>query len=188
MTNNIQTATKIQIISDALVLCGEKPLNSLSDNRYGATVGSNLFELLYENEIQSNRWRFSCNKAQLSRLAASPLNEWTYAYQLPSDMLLPIGCYPRQDYEIYGTRVYTNASTFALEYQFKPDVSLVPAYFNLLMVYQMAQNMIKPITESDSAVAIMNKAYTRQRNVALFADSQGRPNKAIVDSPFTDVR
>lgn len=185
---SIQTATKIKMISDGLILCGEKPLNSLSDDRYGATVGSNLFELLYENEIQSNRWRFACNKKQLNRLADSPLNEWQYAFQLPSDMLLPLGVYPRVEYEIYADRVYTNNTTFALEYLFKPDVNKVPAYFNLLMVYQLAANMIKPITESDNAATLMAKAYTRQRGVAMFADAQGRPNKAIVDSPFTNVR
>lgn len=184
----IQTATKIQMISDALILCGEKPLNSLSDNRYGATVGSNLFELLYESEIQSNRWRFACTKKQLGRLTSSPLNEWQYAFQLPPEMLLPLGAYPRVNYEIYGDHVYTNETAFALEFMFKPDVNKVPAYFNLLMVYQLAANMIKPITESDNAAQLMAKAYTRQRGVAMFADAQGRPNKAIVDSPFTDVR
>lgn len=176
------------MISDALILCGEKPLNALSDIRYGATVGSALFETLYENEIQANRWRFSCNKVQLSRLVSSPLNEFRYAFQLPADMLLPLGCYPRVNYEIYGDRVYTNSTTFALEYQFKPDVSKVPAYFNLLMVYALAANMIKPITESDNAATLMSKAYARQKGIAAFADAQGRPNKAIVDSPFTDIR
>lgn len=185
---SIQTATKIKMISDALVLCGEKPLNSLSDNRYGATVGANLFELLYENELQTNRWRFNCTKKQLSRLTASPLNEWQYAFQKPSDCLLPVGSYPRVNYEIYGNHIYTNQATFALEYQFKPDVSELPAYFNLLMVYDLAQNMIKPITESDTAVTLMNKAYARQRALAQFADAQARPNKPIVDSPFTDIR
>lgn len=184
----IQTATKIKMISDALILCGEQPLNTLSDQRYGATVGSNLFELLYESEIQANRWRFACNKKQLGRLTNSPLNEWQYAFQLPPDMLLPLGVYPRVNYEIYGDHVYTNESTFALEYMFKPDVSKVPAYFNLLMVYSLAANMIKPITESDNAQQLMAKAYARQKGIAQFADAQGRPNKAIIDSPFTDVR
>lgn len=184
----IETATKIKMISDALVLCGEKPLSSLSDPRYGATVGSNLFELLYENEVQSNRWRFACTKKQLGRLSSSPLNEWQYAFQTPSDMLLPLGVFPRVNYEIYGDHIYTNETAFALEYMFKPNIDKIPAYFNLLMVYQLAQNMIKPITESDSAVTLMSKAYGRQRGIAMFADAQGRPNKPIVDSPFTDIR
>jgi hypothetical protein len=169
-------------------LCGEPPLNSLSDNRYGATVGGNLFEMLYENEIQSNRWRFATKKGSLSRLVDAPLNEWQYAYQLPTDMLLPIGIYPRVPYEIYADHVYTSASSVEMDYMFKPEVSKIPAYFAVLMTYSLAKNMIKPITESDQAVQLMAAAYNRQRAVAMFADAQGRPSKMVIDSPFTSVR
>lgn len=185
---SIETSSKIKIISSALVLCGEKPLNSLSDNRYGATVGGNLFETLYENELQSNRWRFACAKKALSRLTATPLNEWQYAYQLPTDMLLPLGVFPSQPYEIYANHLYTNASAVEMDILFKPDVSAVPAYFSLLMTYGMYRDMVGPITESANKVTIAEGMYTRQRSRAQFADAQGRPNKPITDSPFTDVR
>lgn len=185
---SIETGTKIKIISDALILCGETPLNTLSDNRYGATVGSNLFEVIYEAELQSNRWRFASAKASLSRLVDVPLNEWQYAFQLPSDMLLPIGVYPRTSYEIYADHLYANQQTVEMDYLFKPAVSSLPAFFRLLMVYAMAKDMIKPISESDQAVVIMTNKYNIQRNKAMFADSQGRPSRGIIDSPFTDVR
>lgn len=185
---SIETGTKIKIISDALILCGEAPLNSLSDNRYGAQVGSNLFEVLYEAELQSNRWRFASAKTSLSRLTASPLNEWQYAFQLPSDMLLPIGVYPRANYEIYADHLYTNNSTVDMEYLFKPAISQLPAYFRLLMVYAMAKDMIKPISESDTAMQLMTGKYNIQRSKAMYSDAQGRPNRAVLDSPFTDVR
>lgn len=188
MPASIETQTKIGLISKALVLIGEKPLNSLSDDRYGATVGANLFEIIYENELQSNRWRFACTKRALSQLVAAPLNEWQYAYQLPTDMLLPIGVYPRAPYEIYATHLYTDQSSVELDYMFKPDVSSVPAYFGQLMVYALARDMVKPITESEAAVQSFTAKYNSQRARAMFADAQGRPNSAIVDSPFTDGR
>ena len=184
----INTYSKIQMISNALVLLGETPLNSLTDDRYGATVGSNLFDLLYESELQSNRWRFSCTKKALSQLTATPLNEWQFAYQLPADMLLPIGTWPKFPYEIYADRLYTDQTEVDLEYQFKPELNKVPAYFALLMTYALARDMAKPITESDAGVQIMNQKYLSQRNRAMFADAQGRPSRAIVDSPFTDIR
>lgn len=188
MASPILTATKIGIISNALVLCGENPLVSLDDDRYGATVGSNLFDVLYEAEIQSNRWRFSCTKSALSRINTTPLNEWQYVFQMPPDCLLPLGVWPYSLYEIYGTHLYTNNSTVNLEHQFKPDISAAPAYFQLLMTYVMAKDMIKPITESDAAVDVMTKKYEVQRNRALFADAQSRPNRPIQDSPFTQTR
>lgn len=185
----IESNTKIGLISDALVLCGETPLSSLSDNRYGATVGSNLFENLYENELASNPWRFSMAKKALSQLVDVPLNNWTYAYQLPSDMLLLRGVFPVDlNYEVYGDHLYSNRTTVEVEYQIKPEVTALPAYFALLLTYALAANMIKPITESDQAVKIMEDKYNMQRNRALYADAQARPAKSIVHSPFTDNR
>lgn len=185
----IETNSKIDLISKALILCGEKPLNSLSDERYGATVGSNLFEMLYENELQSNRWRFAMTKASLSKLAAVPLNQWKNAFQLPPDMLLPIGIFPVDlNYEIYADRIYTDRETVELDYMFKPVVTSTPAYFATLMTFALAQHFIKPITESDTAVKIMEKKYERQRGIALYADAQGRPAKATFSDPFVNIR
>ena len=185
----IETNSKIDLISKALILCGEKPLTALNDNRYGATVGSNLFEIIYENELQSNRWRFAMTKKALSRLVAAPLNQWAYAYQLPSDMLLPVGVYPVDlQYEIYADHLYSDRSSIEMDYVFKPEVTDVPAYFAKLLTYALAKDMIKPITESDQAVEMMVDKYNMQRAVAMFADAQGRPSKPAFHSPFTDVR
>lgn len=185
---SIETSTKIGLISKALILIGEKPLQSLSDDRYGATVGSNLFELIYENELQSNPWRFSMKKVALSRLVATPLNQFAYAYQLPSDCLLPRHVYPRGQYEIYGDRLYSDASSVELDYQFKPEITAVPAYFATLMVYALARDMVKPITESDSGVKTFAAKYVMQRDRAMYADAQARPATPVQDNPFTDVR
>lgn len=185
---SIETQTKISLISKALILLGEKPLESLTDDRYGATVGANLFELIYENELQSNPWRFSVKKAALSRLVATPLNQYAYAYQIPSDCLLVRHVYPRSHYEIFGDRIYSDATSVELDYQFKPDVTAVPAYFSSLLVYALARDMVQPITESDTGVKIFAAKYVSQRDRAMYADAQARPATTVQDSPFTDVR
>lgn len=187
----IETATKIKIISDALVLLGEKPASSLSENRYGVTVMANLFENVYEEELQNNGhgWHFARTKKALSRLVNSPLNEFKYAYQLPTDMLLPIGIYPPgQQYEIYGDHLYTNATAVELEYKFKPEISQLPAYFTLLLKLRLARLAAKPITESDATARKWEAEYSIQLARAQFADAQGRPNRTIAHSPFTQVR
>jgi hypothetical protein len=184
----IETSTKIGLISNALILLGEKPLNALNDNRYGASVGSNLFEMIYENELQSNRWRFAMTKEALSQLVSAPLNEWQFAYQLPADMLLPIGVFPVCDYEIYADHLYTDAASVELDMLFKPEVGEIPAYFATLMTYRLARDMAKPITESGPTGDRWGREYNTQRAVAMFADAQGRPAKPIMRSPFTDNR
>ena len=185
---SIETQTKIGLISKALILLGEQPLNSLSDDRYGATVGSGLFEIIYENELQANPWRFAMKKGALSRLAVTPLNTFQYAYQLPTDLLHPYGVIPRVPYEIYGDRIYTSATSVQLDYKFKPTINAVPAYFSMLMVYALARDMCNPITKSEEGVKIFQAKYVMQRDRAMYADAQGRPATTVIDSPFTDVR
>ena len=185
---SIETQTKISLISKALILIGETPLQSLTDDRYGATVGSNLFEMLLENELQGNPWRFSMKKAALSRLVVTPLNQYAYAYQIPADCLLVRHVYPRIHYEIFGDRIYTDHTSVELDYQFKPDVTEMPAYFATLMVYALARDMVKPITESDTGVKTFAAKYVMQRDRAMYADAQARPATMIQDSPFTDFR
>jgi len=184
----IVTPSKIGIISKALVCLGEAPASSLSENRYGVTVGANLFEEIYEAELCSNRWRFACTKAQLAQLVDEPLNEFQFAYQLPSDCLLPIGTVPGCHYEIYGDHLYTNQSTIELDYMVKPEITEVPPYFNLLMVYAMAMNMAKPVTESESHASKWSNLYLAQRGRAMYADAQGRPNRPLRSNPFVNAR
>lgn len=184
----IETNTKVGLISKGLILCGEKPLIALDDDRYGATVGANLFELIYETELQSNRWRFAMAKRACSRLVDTPENEWQYSYQIPTDCLLPIGVYQTRQYEIYGDKIYTNATAVTLEQLTKPAITAVPAYFALLLTYALAKNMVKAITESDQAELNMAKRYNMQRATAMYADAQARPARPIGDNPFTDVR
>jgi hypothetical protein len=198
----IVTQTQLSWISAALVLCGEKPLNSLTDNRYGAAVAAALFDMSYEEELQSNRWRFASKKAQLAQLNATPPNEWMYAFQLPTDMLLPIGIWgvgTDRSYDIYGDVIYTNitsnpgpinatAPVLTFDYLFKPAPSSVPSYFSLLMTFKLARDMISPITESDTGVQVMTAKYNAQRARAQFADAQGRPNRPLQNNPLVQVR
>lgn len=184
----IETNTKISLISKALILLGEKPLQALSDDRYGATVGSGLFDLIYENELQANRWRFACTKTTLARLASAPLNQWQYAYQMPTDLLLPLYVYPATRYEIYGQHLYCDDAAVELDYLFKPDPSRLPAYFSTLLVYALARDMANPITGGEDAFKVFQLKYLGQRDRALFADAQGRPATAVQDSPFIAVR
>lgn len=198
----IVTQTKLSMLSAALILTGEKPMNSLTDPRYGASVGAALFDMVYENELQSNRWRFACKKTQLAQVNNTPPNEWQYTFQLPTDMLLPIGFWgmgPDRSYEIYGNLIYTNVTSnpgpinssapmLTFDYMFKPDPSAVPSYFSLLVTYALAKDMIKPITESDTSASAMQTKYNLQRSKAMFMDAQGRPNRQIQHNPFVQVR
>ena len=190
----------LQMMSNALVLCGEKPLTSTTDPRYGTLVMTGgLFDMVYEDELASHPWRFSCTKTTLSQITSVPLNEWQFAYQIPPDCLSVIGFWgvgPDKLYDIYGNIIYTNissnpgvkASTLTLEYQFKPDPGTVPSYFALLVTLALTQYAVKPITENDTARTAWTQAYRAQRGRAMYADAKQRPNRPMQHKPFLQVR
>ena len=196
----IVSQTMLSMLSTALVLAGEKPLNSLTDPRYGALVAAAIFDMVYENELQCHPWRFTCKKAALAQLNQTPLNEWQYAWQIPTDCLSMIGFWgvgPDKLYEIYGGNVlYTNIQSgpsvgpaqLIAEYQFKPDPSTVPSYFSWLVTLALAAHMAKPITESDSNRTKCEQAYETQRKIAMHTDSRQRPNRPLQHRPFIQVR
>lgn len=186
---SIESATKVKIISQALILLGERPVSDLTDDsRDSIQQIINIFENSYEAELQSNRWRFACAKKALDRLNTEPLNEFAFVHQLPSDALLIFRTVPRTRYEIYGDRIYSNQKQIEVDYLFKPDIAALPAYFTKMLAYALAREMARPTSESDTTVQDFSSRYLNQRDQALFADAQARPNTAIEDSPFTDCR
>ena len=181
-------ATDISMCSNALLLIGHGTIASFTEGGAGAEVASNLYTTTYENTLTLHRWRFASAKADLGQLTATPLNEWTYAYQLPSGYLTAIKLYPDSEYELYEDKLYANASTLAMDYLFKPDESKLPPYFVKLMEFGLAAQFAIPVTSNRSFSEIYGAFFEQQLRRAKFIDSQARPPSEIVDSPFTEIR
>jgi len=102
-------ATKIDLVSAALVLIGDTPINSLIGNSRAQQVANALYDSIVQNELTKHRWGFARAKAQLALTTDTPVDqEWQSIYQLPADILFLIKLYPSVNYQIYGNKVYTN--------------------------------------------------------------------------------
>jgi hypothetical protein len=181
-------ATSISMCSNALLLIGHGTISSFTEGGAGATVAANLYPTTYENLLTLFRWRFATAKRDLSRLTATPLNEWTYAYQLPADYLVGIKTWPQSDFEIYEDKLYSNLTAVALDFIFKPDESRLPPWFVKLLEFALAAQFAIPITDSSTKAEEYRAFYDEQFRRARFVDAQARPNDVILDSPFTEVR
>ena len=181
-------ATDISMCSNALLLIGHSTISSFTDPGSGPVVASNLYETTYENMLTLHRWRFATSKAALSRLTATPLNEWDYAFTLPSDYLMMVRVYPDADYELYENKLFSNQQEVEIDYVFKPDESRLPPYFVKLMEFHLAAQFAIPITDNSTKAEEFRKMFEDQLRRAKYIDSQSRPGDAIVDSPFLESR
>lgn len=183
-------ASKIDLISSALVLIGDKPINTLTGNSRAQQVAAALYDKTVKSELSKHRWGFARRKAQLSLLVDEPIdNDWAKAYQLPADLLTLIKLNPRVGYQIYGSKVYTNL-TQALYCDYISDVaeSEWPEYFAEMIEFALARKFANSIRDSAPSVDRVTQEYLNSAASARFTDSIQHPQTAIVDRPLVDAR
>jgi hypothetical protein len=175
--------TKVEVISDAFILLGKAPVNSIgTDASPIVASASKLYDLVYPMIITMHTWRFAMAFKTLSPLSSvPPIDKYTTAYLLPSDMLHLYGTYPIGiDYARYENYLYTNeATTLTIEYSFLPDIEKWPAYFKNLMVITLASYIAMPVTESDKLAEDYSQKALNYLNTCRSIDSQQQPNPSI---------
>lgn len=183
-------AAKIDLISNALILIGDVPINTLDGNDRRQVVASNLYDGIVKAELSKFHWSFARKKAQLAKTTDTVVDsEWQSVYQLPTDLLSLIKLRPSVPYQIYGDKIYTNASG-ALYCDYTADVNEAawPDDFAKMIEYALAVDFAMSITGNANAQAYVADKYLNQSRMARSKDSLQRPTIAIVDAPFIDVR
>lgn len=183
-------SSKIDLISNALILIGDTPINSLTGGTRAQQVASNLYDNIVQNELTKHRWGFAKKKAQLSLTTEVPVdNEWRSIYQLPSDLLFLIKLYPATNYQLYGDKVYTDSSqALYADYIYNAPESEWPVYFAKMIEYALARDFAPSIRDSSAAREQMAGEYTNQSRMARYTDSQQYPQVPIRSNPFVTVR
>jgi len=175
--------SKVQLASNALILLGDSPISSFTEEGAGAVAASNLYESSYLAMLSSHRWNFATTKATLARLTGTPKNEYKYKFQLPADLVSLITTYPASNYKILGDKLYTDAATCDIDYIFKVTEDKFPAYFITAFEYYLASRLAVPVTEDLNKADMMVQLYDRESRKARYTDSQSTTNVPIQDDP-----
>lgn len=181
-------ASDIDIASNALQMIGAKSISSFSDPGASASVASALYEPLLTALLTRTYWRFAIKKQTLNRLSQTPLNEWQYAFQLPTDNLKIQKAYQASNYQIYQNYLYANVPEVEVDYVFRVPESLFPAYFEQVFTYKLASEFALAVTDDLNKNQIYEQKYLQALGEAYAADAMQSPQVAIQDNPFTDIR
>lgn len=183
-------ASKISLISNALLLIGDNTINSLTGNSKAQTTAANLYDNIVQNELSKHRWGFARTKAELSLTTEAPIdNEWRSIYQLPTNMLHLIKIYPNTRYQILGDKVYTQLSSkLTCDYIANVSEDTWPVYFSKMIEYALAKDFATSIRDSSASRQEMSNEYVIASRMARYTDSQQHPTTPIQHRPFLDVR
>jgi hypothetical protein len=182
-------ASKINVISNALLLIGDKTISTLNEGTARALVASNLYDSIYESELASHPWGFARTLATLSLTTqASEIDTWDNVYQLPTDFITLYRFHPIGDYEVYGDKIYTNLTNVTIDYTAKVQEAGWPGYFQAMMQYALAKDFAVSIRENTEMASYMTKMYLGAAQKARAYDSKQKIQRPIQSAPFLEVR
>lgn len=183
----------IALSSRALLKLGAAAIASFDEGTAEAEIAGNLYGGVRDALLSAHPWNFATGQASLARLAASPVADYAYAFQLPADFLRALslghgGAGRGVAYRIAERRLHCDAPAVVLTYIFRPDESEFPPFFAQLLVDRLAADFCIPLTESTSRAEALRKIaeaeLRRCRSIDAQQDSPGR----IEDFTLIEVR
>jgi hypothetical protein len=183
----------IALCSRALLKIGAQPVASLEEGTAEAEVAANLYPGLRDALLASFPWSFATTQATLPRLAAAPVADWLYAFQMPADLLRVLSAGSPYlgsglAYHVLGQHLHCNAEQVTLSYIRRPDESAFPAFFAEALVARLAAEFCLPLTEDASRARLLFDLADSLLRSARNTDSQQATPRAIADFPLLNAR
>lgn len=80
-------ASQIAICNLALRHIAEQPINALDEGSEAANVLTDVFDLLFEEELRAYPWRWASKTVELAEVASEEPPDFAYVHQLPADYI-----------------------------------------------------------------------------------------------------
>lgn len=175
--------TAIDICSRALLKVGARTISSFDEGNLEAEVAANLYPIVRDALLSAHPWNFAITFEDLPRLAEAPKADFDGAFALPNDCLRvlsagPLGASRGLVYRVIGRALYANASAVTVSYVGKPSEEIFPAFFDMVLIAQLAAEFCIPLTENTS----------RWESLRQFAEAEFRRAKLIDSQEETPPR
>jgi hypothetical protein len=183
----------LALCTRALLKLGAQPIASLDEGTAEAEVAANLYPGIRDALLSIHPWSFATGQATLPRLAATPVADFLYAYQLPAGLLRVLSAgYPLRGrgltYRLLEDRLHCSAQEVTLTYIFRPDESAFPALFAAALASRLAAEFCTPLTENIARAQQLLVQAELELRIAKSADSQQAPPRAIEAFPLITAR
>lgn len=148
----------VSVVNKSLGLFGGGSIQSFDETSPLAVICSSVYETTISSLFCMHPWRFAMAKRQLAKSSEEvPLNEWKYAFVLPSSMLAgPWAVFgdgrqmASHAFEIYGQFLYCDYDTVVIDYTKRVAESYWPAWFERLAVMAAAADLAVPVSDQVS--------------------------------------
>ena len=185
--------SNIALSSRALLKLGADTIASFDEGTAEAEIAANLYPSTRDALLSAHPWSFATAQATLALLAAEPVADFAYAFQLPADFLRALSAGPSGrgrglSYRIIERRLHTDTSDIILSYIFRPGESEFPPFFDQALIARLVAEFCIPLTESTSRAESLHKLAEAEFRRAKMIDSQQDTPGRIENFSLVEVR
>lgn len=170
-------ASQVEIVNLALLAMGEFDfILSMTDQTKSARLASLSWETAKTKVLEDANWKFATKRTNLAPLSTTPSYEYSYQFQLPTDLLQIIevsdGTVPVTNFEKNGRKLLCNLDLIYLKYVYNvTDTSeFSPSFVTALSLY-LAYLMAYSITSNRSLAEGLFQQYTQELRIAKQNDA-----------------
>jgi hypothetical protein len=187
-------ASAVEICNRALIRLGEDTITSLDDDSDRARVCNGVYAEVSETLLSEYPWNCAVYRAELAQLVDTPVWNYAYCYQLPTDPYclrvletdLDITDYP---WEVEGRTLVTDANTVKIKYlALLTDENAIPPFLRELIAVRLAAEICYPITGDPKLALGLWELYARKEREAKLTDGQEGTPRVIDSTDLTSVR
>lgn len=202
-------SSDVEYVNSALIRLGSKIINDFSTSGDLGTAANLAYKSVRRMCLTMHPWRFATTKKQLGLLVTAPANEWTYAHQLPSDMITgpwavfnttDVDCKPVTDgWERFGDKIFSDYDTLVIDYRVDVADGSFPWWFQELIILALCA-ALGPTVTSDQGSGLTAHYHglafgppSDNMEGGYFAkckkiDGYGNPTTSIGSTEITDTR
>jgi len=176
-------ASEIEIVSNALILLGDKSVTSFEEASDRALLVKSLYTSTRDAVLRAHPWNFAIRRKVVAKDAAAPVfGEFKTQFTLPTDpyclRVLDVDDDPEIRFKIEGRKILADVETLNLRYVARiVDTNEYDALFLTTLEARLAADAATPVTGSASMFNQMWAVYTSKLREARSIDGQeGSPD------------
>jgi hypothetical protein len=197
-------ASNVAIANLALTKLGDLRILNLTDNTKPAREANAVFDMTRDYLQRRFSWRFCIKRANLAADSGTPLWDWSYQYQIPTDCLriLQVGqWYPSpdmsdlistggQEYVLEGKYILSNqAGPLKLRYLSRvTDPVQFDTAFDMAFSAYLAYLLAEPLTASAEQKQMAYNDYRNAIKDAVIANAIENPPESLADQTWILAR
>jgi len=183
----------IALCARALIKIGANPITSFNDGTAESEIAGALYPSAKDSLLSAYPWTFASGQVVLNQVLDSPLADYSYAFELPTDFLRAISVGNGNkgrgvSYRIMQGQVHCNVKDIVLTYIYRVEEEEFPPFFDMALISRLSAEFSIPVTESTSRAQALydfaDKEFQKARQIDAQQDS---PNR-IENYPLIDVR